>query len=63
MNSSADRVIKTCTEKPRSIKARANSAALYAAMPPPTPRATFFVIAVVIAAVLANAQAYSSGGV
>src|SRR5512141_316526 len=42
-NSSAERVITTCTANPRSISARESSAALYAAMPPPTPRATLVV--------------------
>src|SRR5580704_6719941 len=40
-NSSAARVMITLTVKPRVMRARASSAALYAAMPPPTPRARF----------------------
>src|SRR3954471_13438495 len=41
MNSWAERVMMTCTRIPRSCSRRTISAALYAAMPPETPRATF----------------------
>src|SRR5262249_7338035 len=41
-NSCAPPVITTCTRRSRCTRARASSADLYAAMPPPTPRMTLF---------------------
>src|SRR5580692_1683424 len=43
INSWAARVMTTCTRTPRSCSSRTISAALYAAMPPLTPRAIFMI--------------------
>src|SRR3977135_3978842 len=44
MNCCAEAVITTSTAQPCSCNLRASSAALYAAMPPPTPSTTFMIL-------------------